>query len=206
MELTTRPARPDDDRPIARIYNEGIEDRVATFETEPRSAADIRAVLEARIPVHPAVVSERAGEVVGFAWSAPYSERPCYAGIGEFSVYVARECRRLGAGRVTLAALIAECEGRGFWKLVSRVFPENAASRRLCTALGFTEVGTHRRHARLDGEWRDVVVVERLLGEAGRDAWDGPGAAPRKSDSAPWPGRTLSKVHTLVNDLTHKVL
>jgi L-amino acid N-acyltransferase YncA len=166
MALVARPARSDDDAPIARIYNEGIEDRVATFETEPRSPEQVRAVLEARLSDHPAVVVERDGEVVGFAWSAPYSDRPCYSGVGEFSVYTARGARGAGVGRVALRALMDECEGRGFWKLTSRVFPENTASRRLCAALGFTEVGLHQRHARLDGEWRDCVVVERLLGIA----------------------------------------
>jgi len=65
-----------------------------------------------------------------------------------------------------LAALLEECERRGFWKLVSRIFPENAASRALCARLGFREVGVYRRHGRLDGVWRDSVIVERLLGEA----------------------------------------
>jgi L-amino acid N-acyltransferase YncA len=166
MSLVARPARLDDAAAIARIYREGIEDRVATFETEPRSAEQVRALLVARLPIHPTVVVERDGEVAGFAWSAPYSDRPCYAGIGEFSVYAAREARGGGVGRAALRALLAECEERGFWKLTSRVFPENAASRRLCVSLGFTEIGLHQRHARLDGEWRDVVVVERLLGEA----------------------------------------
>jgi L-amino acid N-acyltransferase YncA len=166
MALVARPARRDDDVPIALIYNEGIEDRVATFETEPRSPEEVRGLLEARLPDHPAVVVERDGEVVGFAWSAPYSDRPCYAGVGEFSVYAARHARGTGVGRVALRALMDECERRGFWKLTSRVFPENTASRRLCAALGFSEVGLHQRHARLDGEWRDCVVVERLLGIA----------------------------------------
>jgi phosphinothricin acetyltransferase len=166
MPTTTRLARLDDAGAIAAIYNEGIEDRVATFETDPRSDADVRALLEGRRDRHPAVVVERDGGLVAFAWTGPYSERPCYAGIGEFSVYVRRDARGTGAGRLALTALIAECERRGSWKLVSKVFPENAASLGLCAALGFTEVGIHRRHARLDGAWRDVVVVERLLGEA----------------------------------------
>ena len=166
MDLTARPARLDDAASIARIYNDGIEDRVATFETDRRSPADIAAVLEEKLDTHPAVVVEREVDVIAFAWVGPYRDRPCYAGIGEFSVYVAREARGAGAGRVALAALLAACEARGFWKLVSRVFPENSASRGLCAALDFTEVGTYRRHGRLDGEWKDCVIVERLLGEA----------------------------------------
>jgi L-amino acid N-acyltransferase YncA len=169
MTLSARPAAvPGDAAAIARIYSQGIADRVATFETEPRSAADVRSLLEARLATHPAVVVELGGEVVAFAWVGPYSDRPCYAGIGEFSVYVARECRGTGAGGVALGALLDACERAGFWKVVSKVFPENAASRRLCARHGFTEIGLHRRHARLDGEWRDVVIVERLLGEAAR--------------------------------------
>jgi L-amino acid N-acyltransferase YncA len=167
VSLTDRPARPGDAPAIARIYNQGIDDRVATFETEPRSPAQVRTTLEARSASLPAVVVERDGDVIGFAWTAPYSERPCYRGIGEFSVYVEREARGAGAGRRALDALLTECERTGYWKLVSRVFTDNAASRRLCVAAGFREVGVHRRHARLDGAWRDVVVVERLLGEAG---------------------------------------
>jgi phosphinothricin acetyltransferase len=166
VSLTDRPARPGDAPAIARIYNQGIEDRVATFETEPRSPAEVRSVLEARSATYPAVVIVRDGGVIAFAWTAPYSERPCYRGIGEFSVYVEREARGAGAGRRALAALSGECERMGFWKLTSRVFPDNAASLRLCAAAGFREVGVHRRHGRLDGVWRDVVVVERLLGEA----------------------------------------
>jgi phosphinothricin acetyltransferase len=83
-----------------------------------------------------------------------------------FSIYVARPARGQGAGRVTLEALISEAEGRGYWKLVSRIFPENEGSLALCRSLGFREVGTYHRHAKLDGMWRDVVIVERLLGEA----------------------------------------
>jgi L-amino acid N-acyltransferase YncA len=164
MELTTRAARAADAVAVARIYNEGIEDRVATFETDPRTAAHVEPLLAG--DVHPAVVVEQEGAVAGFAWTSTYRSRPCYNGVGEFSVYVAREARRGGAGRAVLRALIEECEHRGFWKLVSRVFPENAASRRLCAASGFREVGVYHRHGRLDGEWRDVVIVERLLGEA----------------------------------------
>jgi L-amino acid N-acyltransferase YncA len=164
--VTARRAGPEDAASIARIYNEGIEDRVATFETRLRSAEEMRALILERGDRHPSVVAERDGVVVAWAGCAPYRARPCYAGVGEFSVYVAREARGIGAGRVALSALIEACEAAGFWKLLSRVFPENAASLALCRRLGFREVGVYRRHARLDGVWRDVVIVEHLLGEA----------------------------------------
>jgi phosphinothricin acetyltransferase len=165
---TARHAEPADAAIIARIYNEGIADRIATFETELRTAADIARLLARRGERWPTVVVERDGEVVAWAGASEYRPRACYAGIGEFSVYVARERRGEGAGRIAMEALVAACEARGMWKLVSRVFPENGPSRRLLARVGFREVGTYRRHAKLDGVWRDAVIVERLLGEAAR--------------------------------------
>src|SRR3954447_15946180 len=161
---TTRPATPSDAPAIAAIYNQGIADRVATFETELRSPDDIVAWFT---PGRLIMVAEGPQDVVAFAASFPYSTRPCYAGIAEFSVYVARDDRGKGAGRAVLAALIETTSAHGLHKLTSRVFPENGASRSLLKQLGFDEIGLHRRHAKLDGEWRDCVVVELLIGEAG---------------------------------------
>jgi L-amino acid N-acyltransferase YncA len=162
----TRLARLEDAAAIARIYNQGIEDRIATFEIEPRTAEDIVTALQERGERFPTMVHERDGRVVAVAWASAYRSRSCYAGIAEFSVYTERAARGAGAGRVALEALLQECERRGFWKLVSRIIPENLASRALCRRLGFREVGTYHRHAKLDGQWRDCVIVERLLGEA----------------------------------------
>ena len=159
-ELVTRPAAPGDAEAIAAIYNEGIADRIATFETRPRAAADIQAWFDGR---HPVVVVAQGGELVAFASTSTYRSRDCYAGIAEFSVYVARSARRQGAGRMALAALIAAAEAAGFWKLVSRIFVDNTASRALVQSLGFREVGVYEKHGQLDGVWRDVVIVERLL-------------------------------------------
>jgi L-amino acid N-acyltransferase YncA len=159
--VTARPARSDDLAAIARIYNEGIEGHV-TFETEPRSAADVERWLE-----RPIVVVEDRGEVVGWARASAYRpERPAYDGVGEFGVYVAGSHRGRGVGSVAMQALAEECERRGYWKLLSRIFTENEPSLALCRKLGFREVGVYRRHARLHGEWRDCVVVEKLIGEA----------------------------------------
>jgi L-amino acid N-acyltransferase YncA len=138
--LKTRAATVADATAIAEIYNQGIADRIAAFETEPRAAAD-------------------------FGASFPYSSRPCYRGIGEFSVYVRQDYRGRGAGRTVLAALIEAATAAGLHKLSSRVFPENTASRALLKGLGFEEIGVHRRHGQLDGRWRDCVIVERLLDE-----------------------------------------
>jgi phosphinothricin acetyltransferase len=161
-------ARDDDAGAIARIFNEGIADRIATFETDQRTTGDVARTLRERAPRWPTVVVERDGDVIAWASASEYRPRACYAGVAEFSVYVARDARGTGAGRAAMEALVRECEGRGIWKLLSRVFPENEPSRKLLAKVGFREVGTYRRHAKLDGAWRDTVIVERLIGEAAR--------------------------------------
>ena len=162
MALSARRASTADATRIAQIYNEGIEDRVGTFETVLRTEQDVRAWFDG---VHPIVVVEDAGRIVAFAATSGYRSRDCYAGIAEFSVYVARDARGKGAGRAAMRALLEAATAAGFWKLVSRVFVENAASRALLESVGFREVGTYEKHARLDGRWRDVVIVERLIPE-----------------------------------------
>src|SRR5262249_1432666 len=149
--LVARPARAADAAAIARIYNQGIEDRVATFETEPRTTADIEQLLADRAGRYPTVVVEHEGLVVAWAGAGLDRARPCYDPIAEHSVYVERGHRGSGVGRVALAAVCAEAERLGFLKLVSRIFPENVASLALHRSLGFREVGTYRRHGKLDG-------------------------------------------------------
>jgi L-amino acid N-acyltransferase YncA len=158
--VTARPATPADADAIAHIYNEGIQDRVATFETHPRSSEDVRAWFDG---MHPIVVVLDGDRVVAFAATFTYRPRECYAGIAETSVYVARPYRHRGAGRIALEALIQAAQAAGFWKLLSRIFPENTASLGLVRKLGFREVGVYEKHGQLDGQWRDVVVVERLI-------------------------------------------
>ena len=158
-----RTASVDDAAAIAEIYNQGIEDRVATFETERRSADDQRAWLKAIAGRYPGVVAQIDGEIVGWAGAGPYRERECYRGIGEFSVYVRRDWRGRGVGDLLVAALISEAERLGLWKLLSRIFTFNEASRALCRKHGFREVGVYEKHARLDRRWLDVVIVERLI-------------------------------------------
>ncbi len=163
---TVRPARHSDCEAIARIYNEGIAERRSTFETDARSPADIEQWLDS--PRHPVLVAERGGAVVGWARIAPYSSRACYAGVGEGSIYVSAAERGRGVGGALAAGLRDEAERAGFYKIVGKLFAENAESRRLVARHDFREVGVHRRHARIDGDWRDVLVVELLLGHAAR--------------------------------------
>jgi L-amino acid N-acyltransferase YncA len=158
-----RPAAAADAAAVASIYNEGINDRLATFETRLRSPDDVVEWLEAGLPF---LVCERDGDVVAWARVSPYSDRCVYGGVGEHGVYVARSARGGGLGRLMLEALCSAAAERGFYKLTSRVFTDNGPSRAAHLAAGFEEVGVQRRHGRLDGHWKDCVLVERLLGEA----------------------------------------
>jgi phosphinothricin acetyltransferase len=162
--FTIRPATVADVEAITHIYNEGIRGRGATFETRERSVDDVRAWFEdTRFP---RLVAVDDGAVVGWAAASSYRARPCYAGIAEYSIYVASSHHGRGVGRALMPVFLDALERGGFWKVLSRLFPENAASRALCARYGFREVGTYRRHAQLDGVWRDVIIVERLLGPA----------------------------------------
>jgi phosphinothricin acetyltransferase len=158
--MQARLALLEDASAIAEIYNQGIVDRSATFEIRLRSAQDVRTWFDG---IHPIVVIEDKGRIIAFASTSTYRPRDCYRGVAEFSVYVARAARGQGAGRLALQALLTAAEKAGFWKLVSRVFAENTASLALLRSTGFREVGTYEKHGQLDGLWRDVVIVERLI-------------------------------------------
>jgi len=157
-----RPAGGRDTEAIADIYNEGIATRLATFETEPRTAADVELWLAAgdRLPT---LVAEEDDVVLGWARVLAYSDRPVYAGVGEVSVYVAERARGRGLGRALLDALQQRAKELGYWKLVGKLFTANAASAAMVRRCGWREVGMHHRHSRLEGEWRDVLLVERVL-------------------------------------------
>ena len=155
--MAIRQLEPADWPDVARIYEEGILTGNATFETTVPSweAWDAGHLAEHRLVV------TLDGDVVGWAALSPVSDRCCYSGVAEHSIYIAERARGLGFGRQLLAALIASSEDGGFWTLQSGVFPENEASIALHTALGFRVVGVRERLGRLHGVWRDVVLLER---------------------------------------------
>jgi phosphinothricin acetyltransferase len=160
---TIRLAEASDLPSVVEAYNAGISERIATFETRLRTIADIAGWLE---DGQPFIVAERDGRVLGWARAGSYSDRCVYRGVGEHAVYVHPNGRGQRLGRQLLIELCAESERRGLYKLTSRVFTDNHASRAAHRAAGFEEVGIQRRHGQLDGEWKDCVVVERLLGIA----------------------------------------
>lgn len=163
---TIRDARPRDGEALALIYNQGIEDRVATFETDMRDAAERRTWLAGHDDRHPVIVAEdETGELVGWAAIAAISERSCYSGVGEYSVYVRRDSRGFGIGTALLGALVDRASSLGYWKLIARVFTFNEATVRLARGHGFREVGVLQKHGKLDGKWLDVLEMERLFPE-----------------------------------------
>lgn len=162
---TIRAAQPADAEAVCAIYNEGIEGRQATFETRLRTPDEIVAWLDDALPFLVAV-DDANGEVLGFARLTRYSDRCVYSGVGDHGVYVASSARGRGVGRLLLDALCDAAAQEGYYKITSRIFEQNAASRAAHRAAGFTEVGIQRHHGKLDGTWLDCVLVERLLGDA----------------------------------------
>jgi L-amino acid N-acyltransferase YncA len=142
---------------VRAIYEEGIATRNATFDTEAPGWEDWDA---SHLPAH-RLVAERDGEVVGWAVLSGYSDRCCYRGVAEVSVYVSESARGQGVGRALLTRLVEESERDGIWTLQAAMFPENVASVALHERCGFRVVGTRERLGQLDGVWRDVVLLER---------------------------------------------
>jgi L-amino acid N-acyltransferase YncA len=149
--------RPDDWDAVQSIYLQGIATGNATFETE---APEWDAWDTAHLPSCRLVACD-GDTVLGWAALTPYSRRKVYAGVAEVSVYVAESARGRCVGSGLMAALVAEAEGNGFWTLQAGIFPENTASILLHTRAGFRTVGTRERIGKLDGRWRDVVLMER---------------------------------------------
>jgi phosphinothricin acetyltransferase len=163
-ESRIRAARGADAARIAEIYNAGVRERVATFETREREPVDFERLIAAK-PLF--LVAELDGEIAGAAWVSEYDPvNSYYAGVGEVTVYVAREARRRGIGAALLAAAGEQAAAQGRHKLTGKIFASNRPSLELFERGGYATVGVHRRHERLDGEWKDVVVVERLLRES----------------------------------------
>jgi len=162
-ETTVRIATSGDLAGIRRIYNEGIVDRVATLDEDEKSEADIVEWWGSHDEPHAVFVAERGGEIVGWAAINRYNNRCAYKGVGDLSVYVERASRGTGVGSRLLAVLERGAAERGFHKLVLFTFGFNEAGQRLYRARGFREVGVFRNQGMLDGEYVDVMAMEKLL-------------------------------------------
>jgi phosphinothricin acetyltransferase len=163
--LAVRRATTGDLEAIRRIYNEGIEDRVATLDREPKSLEEIAewwSTHDGRYAVLVAIDSDE-GQVVGWASLNPFSQRCAHANIADLSVYVARRYRGKGIGYSLLTALVQQAKTDGFRKIVLHALDSNENGKRLYRKSGFSEVGVYREHGMLDGRFVDVVAMERLL-------------------------------------------
>lgn len=164
MDITIREIEPSDCEEIMEIYNDTLDERIATFNIEHIDVDKVREWKENGI----VLVANAKDSVIGFVRSYPYSARSCYSGIAEFSIYISSQGRGKGVGSRLMDNFLEALISEGKWKVLSRVFPENLPSLLLLRKHGFREVGTYRNHATLDGVWRDVVIVERLLRNSNR--------------------------------------
>ncbi len=162
-DITVRLATLDDAPAIATIYNQGIEDRIATLETELRTADERHQWMATRGPRHPVIVAEAGGEVVGWGSLNPFNPRKAYDYIADFSIYIERRWRGKGVGSRLLARLIELARELGYHKLVLSAFPWNEGGMALYQKFGFRTVGIYKEQGKLDGRWVDTIIMEKLL-------------------------------------------
>jgi phosphinothricin acetyltransferase len=163
-ELRVRNATAADLDAIAHIYNEGIEDRIATLDEDAKTADDIAAWWEAHQGRYAVLVAENAaGDVIGWASLNPYSHRCAYDGVADLSIYIERGVRGTGVGSLLLCALEKTAKANDFHKIVLFTFTFNAGGQGLYRKLGYREVGTFHEMGKLDGRFVDVMAMEKIL-------------------------------------------
>jgi L-amino acid N-acyltransferase YncA len=159
-DISIRPAERGDADQIAEIFNQGLDDRVATFETRPAGHEEAVRWIEHDL----VMVALQDDSILGWAKASPYADNhDYYDGVREATMYIERGARRTGVGSRLLAALADAAARTGAHKLVGKIVTSNEPSIAMVGGLGWREVGVHERHGRLDGEWKDVLVVEKLL-------------------------------------------
>jgi L-amino acid N-acyltransferase YncA len=144
--------------PVLAIFQAGIDEGLATFETAAPAWSDFD---RSRLAAHRFVAVDEADAVLGWVAVSPVSGRAAYAGVVSHSVYVAPDARGRGVASALLAALVESTEAAGIWTIESGIFEANRASMALHRAAGFRVVGRRERIGRLRGEWRDVILIER---------------------------------------------
>ena len=161
--IAIRAATDADAGAISLVYNQGIEDRIATLETEPRTPEERRHWLAARGPRHPVFVAEAEARVVGWSSLNVYNPRPAYQYVADFSIYIERGWRGKGVGRRLLEHLIEQARALGYHKMMLSTFPFNASGVALYERMGFTRAGVFHEMGQLDGRWVDTLIMEKLL-------------------------------------------
>jgi L-amino acid N-acyltransferase YncA len=164
MEFKIREANINDISYIANIYNQGIEDRIATLETRLRTNEDINEWLTSRSDRYKVIVIEdNYGVVQGWASINVFNSRCCYSGVGDLSIYIERDMRGQGLGKLLLAYLMEIAKKNEFHKLILSTFDYNERGKRLYNSLGFREVGTYFEQGILDDKFVNVTVMEKIL-------------------------------------------
>jgi len=163
--LQIRPARREDAKEIARIYNQGVQDRAATFENSYVTPEERYMWIVSRPDQYPVLVAEVKHTMMGWSSLTPYSPRTCYKGIAELSIYVERTLRGHGVAHPLMKAMQDAARERGFYKLVGRLMADNEPARILCQQMGWKEVGVHEKHGKLGDEWHDLLLVELVIPE-----------------------------------------
>uniref|UniRef100_UPI00403F0485 arsinothricin resistance N-acetyltransferase ArsN1 family A n=1 Tax=Paenibacillus sp. FSL K6-1096 TaxID=2921460 RepID=UPI00403F0485 len=161
--LTVRQASPEDIESILRIYNQGIEDRIATLETETKDSSYMEAWFNDRQGRFSVLVAETEGKVIGWASLNPYSHRCAYNGVADLSVYIDRSFRGQGAGSSLLESLHKVAKENSFYKIVLFTFPFNENGQGLYRKMGYRQVGVFEKQGVMDGEFIDVMIMEKLL-------------------------------------------
>jgi L-amino acid N-acyltransferase YncA/DNA-binding transcriptional ArsR family regulator len=156
-DVTVRPVEGSDMAAVLEIYAEGLATGNATFETTVPTAKQMRGKWLPGL----SWVAESGDAVVGWSAVMPVSDRACYAGVGETSVYVAESARGRGVGKALLHTQVNEADRAGLWTLQTSIFPENRASIALHHSAGYRTLAVRTRIAQLDGTWRDTVLLER---------------------------------------------
>lgn len=163
LDYYIREAEIKDVEAITRIYNQGIEDRVATLELSLKAADNMEKWLTERTPELKVIIIEGQDKVHGWASLNSYNSRCCYRGIADISIYIERTMRGRGLGKILLDELIKTAKRVGFHKLVLSMFKFNEGGFKLYKSMGFREVGTYEKQGLLDGKWVDVTIMERIL-------------------------------------------
>lgn len=163
--LNIRPVRVEDAKEIARIYNQGVQDRAATFENAYVTPEERYMWIVSRPDKYPVLVAEVKHTMMGWASLTPYSPRACYSGIAELSIYIERSLRGHGVAQQLMKAMQDAARDKGFYKLMGRLMADNEPARKLCQLMGWKEVGVHEKHGKLGDEWHDLLLVEFMIAE-----------------------------------------